>query len=209
MRNIWLDPTIIAYKRQHNRRAKPVVWEVGSRDGDDGFELAKRIYTGRKDQFWNNATVVCFEPNPEQAEVIRQRYPEAEIYECAVSNEEGEADFKVYHGDEGMVGSSSLNLDWKGEGLEGHVIQVKVVRLDSLIRDEIIDIMKIDVEGYSLQVLEGLGDKINQVRVMHIETETWTKSNKKIKKFMKKRGWVLVDEVEQYGNMPDQVWVRG
>ena len=55
---------------------------------------------------------------------------------------------------------------------------------------------------------EGLGDKLKQVKVFHIETEKWTDSNIKVKAYMMGHGFTLVDETEQYGGMPDQVWVR-
>ena len=69
--NTWLDPVVQNYVHYFGSTPKPVVWEVGSRDGRDGVELAKRIYDGNLDWFWSNARVVCLEPNPMQAEIIR------------------------------------------------------------------------------------------------------------------------------------------
>ena len=205
--NAWLDPVIKNYLHYFGKTDKPVVWEVGSRDGVDGVELAKRIYASQPNWFWSNATVVALEPNPTQADEIIKKFPEIDLVRCAASNKQGEADFIVYEGDEGAVGSSSLILDWKDD-LKGRVIKVETIRLDQIISDDQIDIMKIDVEGHSVEVLEGLGDKLKQVKVYHIETEKWTDSNIKVKAFMMARGFLLVDETEQYGGMPDQVWVR-
>lgn len=205
--NTWLDSTIQNYIHYFGRAERPVVWEVGSRDGKDGVELATRIYAGEETWFWSRARVVALEPNPDQAKIIAREFPEVEVMKLAASNQRGEAPFKVYAGDEGAIGSSSLRLDWKDD-LPGHVITVKIDRLDKLIKDEQIDIMKIDVEGHSVEVLEGLGDKIKQVKVFHIETEKWTDSNIKVKAFMQTKGFTLVDEQEQYGGMPDQVWVQ-
>lgn len=206
--NTWLNPVVQAYERFFGQTDKPVVWEVGSRDGRDGVELAMRIYSGPDAWFWTNATVVCMEPNPMQADIIRAEYPEVETLQVAASNAKGSAPFIVYHGDQDAVGCSSLNLRWKEDDLEGHQIIVDTDRLDNLIGEDRIDIMKIDVEGHSMEVVEGLGDKLNQVRVFHIETEKWTDSNIKMKAFMMAHGFTLVDESEQYGGMPDQVWVR-
>ena len=114
----------------------------------------------------------------------------------------------VYAGDEGAVGSSSLNLRWKEDDLPGHVITVPIDRLENLIGDEKIDIMKIDTEGHSMEVLEGLGEKLKQVKCFHVETEKWTDSNIKVRAYMMSHGYLLVDDTEQYGGMPDQVWVR-
>lgn len=206
--NTWLDSTIENYINHFGASERPVVWEVGSRDGRDGVELATRIYTGAKEWFWTRATVVCIEPNPIQADYIRKKYTEAEVLQLAASNHRGEAPFRVYAGDEGAVGSSSLDLGWKGDDVPGHTITVKTDRLDHLIKHDEIDIMKIDVEGLSMEVLEGLGGKVRQVKVYHIETEVWTGSDVRVKEFMKKHNYLLVDESEQYSEMPDLVWVR-
>lgn len=206
--NTWLDAALQAHERFFGKKEKPVIWEVGSRDGKDGVELAKRIYSGEDMWFWSNATVVCLEANPAQAKIIKKNYPEVEVIEVAASNHTGEADFIVYHGDEGAVGSSSLNLRWKEDDLEGHLIKVKTERLENLMGDSKIDIMKIDCEGHSPEVIEGIGEKLKQVRVFHVETEKWTDSNIKVKAFMMSHGFTLVSEEEQYGGMPDQVWVR-
>jgi FkbM family methyltransferase len=130
------------------------------------------------------------------------------VHQVAASNQKGEAPFMVYAGDEGAVGSSSLNLRWKEDDLPGHVITVPIDRLENLIGDEKIDIMKIDCEGHSVEVIEGLGDKVRQIKAFHIETEKWTDSNVKMKPIMTNHGYILVDDTEQYGGMPDQVWIR-
>lgn len=206
--NTWLNPVVQNYEAYFGKTREPVVWDVGSRDGRDGVELARRIYSGHEDWFWQRATVVCVEANPEQADVIERAYPEATVLRVAVSNERGSAPFMVYAGDEGAVGSSSLDLEWKGDSLPGHVITVETDRLEHLIGDDEVDVMKIDVEGRSLEALEGLGDKLRQVKVYHIETEVWTNSYVRVKTFMMNKGFLLVDEAEQYGGMPDLVYVR-
>lgn len=207
--NTWLNPVIQNYENYFGKTKNPVVWEIGSRDGKDGVELAKRIYDGNPDWFWTHASVVAFEPNPMQADIIKAEYPEIEVHQIAASDSKGSAPFIVYEGDEGAVGCSSLNLRWKEDDLPGYQIVVETDRLDNLVGDQQIDIMKIDVEGHSYEVLQGLGDKLKNVRVYHVETEKWTDSNIRIKAFMMGHGFTLVDETEQYGGMPDQVWVRG
>lgn len=206
--NTWLDPLIQNYVAYFGLSERPVVWEIGSRDGRDGAEIATRIYTGSVDWFWSRARVVCLEANPAQAKIINENYSEIEVIAVAASNQKGTAPFMVYAGDEGAVGSSSLNLRWKEDDFPGHVITVPIDRLDNLVGDEKIDIMKIDCESHSVEVIEGLGDKVRQVKVFHIETEKWTDSNIKLKPIMQNHGFTLVDETEQYGGMPDQTWVR-
>lgn len=206
--NTWLDPVVQNYRAYFGEPKQPNVWEVGSRDGRDAVELATRIYDGDPTWFWSNAQITCVEANPAQAKIIEKNYPEVRVLAVAASDAKGSAPFMVYEGDEGAVGSSSLNLRWKEDDLPGHQIVVETDTLANLIGDQKIDIMKIDVEGHSVAVIEGLGDKIRQIKVLHIETEKWTDSNIIMKTMMSNRGYTLVDESEQYGGMPDQTWVR-
>jgi FkbM family methyltransferase len=205
----WLGPAVKNYLFYFGSTPKPVIWEVGSRDGRDAVDLARRIYDGSADWFWDNARIVALEPNPVQAEIIRVEYPEIEVLPVAVSDVKGSAPFVVYEGDEGAVGSSSLRLDWKEGAHPEHRIKVKTDKLDNLVGDTPIDIMKIDVEGHSVEALYGFEQRLKQVKVFHIETEKWTDSNIRVKAFMMGHGFMLVDETEQYSGMPDQVWVRG
>lgn len=208
--NTWLDPLIQNYERYFGKTKKPVVWEVGSRDGKDAVEIAQRIYDGNPDWFWTYADITAVEANPEQVKIIKENYPEITVIGTAVSDTKGSAPFMVYEGDEGAVGSSSLNLRWKEDDLPGHQIVVETDTLDNLVPEhQQIDIMKIDVEGHSVAVMNGFLEKYKQVKVFHIETEKWTDSNIQMRAFMMGHGYTLVDDTEQYGGMPDQVWVRG
>jgi FkbM family methyltransferase len=117
--------------------------------------------------------------------------------------------FTVYEGDEGVVGSSSLNHDWKdSESHKSHEVITPIVPLADLVGDEQIDILKLDCEGYSYDVLIGLGQKIKQVRVLHIETETWTASDKAVEAYMELMGFDIFDVREQYSGMPDYTFAR-
>lgn len=205
--NEWLTPIVDAYLKHFGMSSAPVVWEVGSRDGHDGQELLERISDGWRAV--HAGKLVCLEPNPAQANIIRRNYPQSIVYELAAGDETRKAKFKVYHGNEGDVGSSSLHLDWKkGSGLKSHIITVQVVRLEDIIDDEIIDIMAIDTEGYSYEALIGLGGKINQVRALYIETENDSGSNDKVKKYMSLCGFEFVSEAERWGGMPECVFVN-
>jgi len=202
--NKHLTPLIDAYIKYFGQAYNSNVWEVGSRDGNDAVEISLRISRPLAVR-----SITALEPNPEQAYAIRRDHPEINVIEEAASDVNGTDDFMVYKGDIGAVGSSSLNLEWKKGDLKGEIIRVGIIRLDELVKDgEIIDVMKIDVEGYSLQALKGLGRKIHQVRVFHIEAETWTDSYEAVKSFMFERGFELVAETEEYSGMPDLVYIN-
>src|SRR5690606_6974791 len=132
---------------------------------------------------------VLVEANPAQARIIRETYPRATLHEFAACEVDGEAEFEVYKGNEGDVGSSSLNVGWKaGDGLESDIITVPTKRLEPFITGAV-DIMKIDVEGKSLEVLEGLGEALRQIKVLHIETEEWSKSDVAVARYMLEKGY--------------------
>ena len=136
--NGWLTPIVDAYVQKYGTVDTPNVWEVGSRDGIDGYEIAERIASNP-----NKVLVTCIEPNPEQMAILRETYPQAITYQLAVSDKPAKkVPFTVYEGEIGMVGSSSLQHDGKDINTTPfHMIDVRVVRLDSLIKDEEIDVI--------------------------------------------------------------------
>jgi hypothetical protein len=78
----------------------------------------------------------------------------------------------------------------------------------------IIDVVKIDVEGYSWQVLQGFGEKLKNVKLLHVETEKQAthehhRNSIEIRKFMDEQGFVLVDQSYEWGpGIEDQIWVN-
>lgn len=218
--NKWLDSTVAAYVEHFGLSDRPVVWDVGSRDGDDGVELAQRVYHGSGDLALSRSSVVCVEPNPPQAAAIREKYPGVTVLEVAVSDYEGESQFvRVVSENKDAVGMSSLDVEHshtKGTW-EKEVVTVEVTRLETLMPSGIVDIMKIDCEGYSWEVLHGMGERIHDVRVFHIETEhpefsAWShkghKNNEEVAEFMRAQGFDLYKTEYEWGGIQDQVWVN-
>ena len=219
--NKYLDSTINAYMKyfyDEDNKSNLVVYDVGSRDGRDGMELTNRIVPNIDYQ-----DIVLIEPNPIQAEYIRKTYPDATVLELAASNVNGTHEYvQIISDNIDVIGTSSLDihhLDTK-QG-EKNIIKVETRRLDDIIEDlghEYIDIMKIDTEGYSYQVLDGLGEAIHKVKVFHIETETKLiedivpeghKDNLEIFEFMRDKGFLCYALESEWGDWnQDQVWVN-
>ena len=130
-----------------------------------------------------NTDVICyaFEPTPELARLLRiaaeardmkDRY---HVFEYAISDFDGEADFHMVEGD---TGSASLNefadnLSETWPGRTDFVVRgskkTNVYRLDtwlSIFAPEItqIDHLHIDAQGSDLAVLKGLGEKLSIVQ---------------------------------------------
>lgn len=217
--NKWLNSSVDTYIKHFGKTTSPVIYEVGSRDGKDGEELAQRIYDGRN--LWSDAKIVLFECNPPQIEHIKQAYPKATLITNAISDQSGKTvDFIQMHGDINVVGSSSMDLGRVNEPwLKSHsIIKVKTKRLDEVIedldhQDTQIDVMKIDIEHYTWEALQSLGKYLRNVKVFHLETEpegvARHKTNLDIALFMQERGYTCIALEHEWGDaIQDQVWVR-
>lgn len=216
--NRWLDTTVGAYEKGFGKTKNPIVYEVGSRDGNDGVEIAQRIYEG--DQLWKDVQIVLFECNPPQIEVIKKSYPQATLITNAISDKKGTVEFLQLKGDKNVVGSSSMDLSRVKENWvkEYDIIKVETRRLDDVIKElghqnTEIDVMKIDIEHYTWEALQSLGSYLRNVKVYHLETEIETvardKTNLDIALFMQERGYVCTALDHEWGDtIQDQVWLR-
>lgn len=149
-----------------------ILFDVGAHHGQNSLNITH-----------HNPSVVCyaFEPTPELARLLRiaaearnmkDRY---HVYEHAISDFDGEADFYMVKDD---TGSSSLNefVDNLSETWPGRTDfavraskKVNVYRLDTwmtIFASEVtqIDHLHIDAQGCDLAVLKGLGNKISIVQ---------------------------------------------
>lgn len=215
--NKWLDSTVDTYDKYFGSSSAPVIYEVGSRDGKDGFELALRIYDGH--DLWRDSQIVLFECNPPQIEVIRQSFPQAILIPNAISDKPGTVEFMQIHGDQNMMGSSTMNTARNDSWIrETTTIKVEARRLDSVIEElghqsTEIDIMKIDIEGFTAEALRSLGKYLRNVKVFHLETEIEGKAraetNIDIALFMEQKGYRCTALENEWGEtIQDQVWYR-
>ena len=156
-----------------------LVAEIGSRDALDGLELARRF----------SSEVVIFEPDPVNAETCRTNialqsgHLNVQFFELALSNVSGTVDF--FSVDSELYtnrGSSSLHeISFNGRppndpDRNRDSVQKKV-RVGASRFDELAlpapDLIAMDVEGSEIQVLEGFGDKLRDVRAVVAESSFW------------------------------------
>jgi len=152
------------------------VLEIGSRDGNDA-EFLRNYFNISKNM------VFVVEPNPISANQIKINHPEQKIFEFAISEEVGMLKFNAINVNNQMyVGMSSLLKRRKDTGYSQEElmrswenwIEVKSITgkmLFDLIGEDIYDLVKIDVEGATLQVLRSLGDEIKKIKYLHLEAE--------------------------------------
>lgn len=95
---------------------------------------------------------MAFEPMPQKAEWLREKFPEVEVHSTALGAEPGRATFSI-----NQTSSSFSGLRPYGAELdEFSEIEVDIARLDDLVpKDRDIALLKIVVEGAELSVLQG------------------------------------------------------
>lgn len=208
-----LEPVVMFY-RKHCGANAPVIVDIGTRDGDDAFWLQQQL---------NGQKVYAIDAHPDAAEETRRRYPWMTVWNGAVSNFVGFDSFQMVRSENpNDAGCSSLYAEkvatWpQFDGLVEQ-ITVPVITMEQFIEDhdidDTIDVVKIDVEGYSYEVLEGFGTYLSRVKVLHVETEREAthpahKNNHEVADFLTRHGFKLVDRSYEWGfGIEDQVWVN-
>ena len=189
---------------------KPVTFmEIGSRDGHDTKEIA---------DYWDLDYKNCYiiEAYPELSDRIKKQYPEFNIFSFAASNKKGTASFNAIKLDKNLnIGTSSV-LDCLVYDIPYDKITVNTDTVFNLLNENNlngIDLIKIDVEGFTQEVLDGFGDKLTNVKAFQIETEKsemWKgqKTHNEIVEFMKINNFELIDKVPHYGNQYDCLFIN-
>jgi FkbM family methyltransferase len=165
-----------AYVKYFNESPKTIL-EIGSRDGDSAEDLRALSNAKAED-------VYVVEPHPESFRRIIQKYPGFHVFELAVSNEPGVVSFNAipYTYSHGTVGTSSLlrkNMDFITKIVPNatsperwvKVLAVSGRTILQLIDRPGIDAVKIDVEGFTYEVLKSFGDDVRLLKALHVEVE--------------------------------------
>jgi FkbM family methyltransferase len=209
MKNVWLESVVETYKKYFGDTANTII-DVGTRDGDDAEFLRERL---------SAKNIYAIDANPLAVADTKLKYPNFNIFETAVSNYDGTTKFvQIVSDDKDHAGSSSIENYSFFEEAQYNTIEVPVTRMDTLL-DSLdiempIDIIKVDIEGYTHEFLEGLGEYIKNVKLFHLETETFYrhfqhKTNNHIINFMINSGFLLCDVQYQWGEgIQDQTWIN-
>ena len=209
-----LEPLATNYRKFFGDTAE-IIFDVGTRDGHDAFYLEFTL---------NSKHEYAIDANPEAIKATQKNYPHMAVIHTAISDYDGITSFQqVSHEREDYVGCSSIYAQKlvDQEDFKGNVttIEVPVKKMTTLLSelnllDTIIDVMKVDIEGYTWEFLIGLEDKIKNVKCFHLETEQYAthpnhKNSKMIKDFMNYNGFYLADVSYEWGwHIEDQVWIN-
>jgi FkbM family methyltransferase len=129
---------------------------------------------------------LAFEPIPEYATALQQRFPDVEVKQVALSDTPGEAEFNFVASNPGYSGLRQRDYPRPNE--EIRKIRVQTARLDDVRpAGRAVKLMKVDVEGGELHVFRGAR------RLLH--------EQKPIVIFEHGRG-----AAEHYGASPEMIW---
>lgn len=138
-----------------------IVYDVGAHLGY--FSLMSSVFCGKQGQ------VFCFEPNPENFEIIQKNIELNKIenifpVKLAITNKKGKISFqKTNSSSQGHVIGSLGETDFDKK----NIIEVKSNTIDNFCLTELNpcpDIIKIDVEGEELNVFKGMRQVLEKVK---------------------------------------------
>jgi FkbM family methyltransferase len=161
------------------RRVKPVITEI-TRPGDCVWDVGAHIGTYTH-QFLElvapTGQVIAFDPIPENTALLRNlaSEPQLTVVEAALADYDGMASFII-------AGRKNGGLSHIGESPDG--LKVRVARGDSMLEEGIPkpDVIKIDVEGFEGDVLNGLTNVLDGTRCVVIEVHFAAMSRRGIPK---------------------------
>jgi FkbM family methyltransferase len=193
----------------HNINVNKVL-EIGSRDGDDAAYMAQSFGVP-------SSMVWLCEPNPAQAQVIRNKYPDFNLIDKAIFDKAGTLDFLQMHGSPPEIGTSSL-MPRSLDNLYDRATRIQVEAITgqdllAMIPGEI-GACKVDVEGATYQVLKSMGDDLKRIKAFHLEcehVEVWTNQEQynSIASFMIEMGYEQVDFQYVIGTIQsDSIWIK-
>lgn len=211
MSNAWISPLIEYYKIFFGNAADIII-DVGTREGDDAYLIKQRLITKH---------IYAIDAREEAAILTKEKYPDFNVFYTAISNYSGTTNFcSVISEDPDYVGSSSIyNKKFKRKEYKHEVIQVPVTTMDNFIEEnglsyKFLDIVKVDIEGYTFQLLEGFTKHLNNVKMFHLETEKKSTHKKHVNSesiadYMRSKNFVLVGTQYEWGSeIEDQIWVN-
>ena len=148
---------------------KPIIFiDIGAHVGDYTNEILRRYPT---------INAFLFEPSSVNKPILENQFsklPNVKINSCALSNNDGKQ--SLYYDKAGSVLASLTNRRLGHFNIDMNNNEtVDIKRFDTFWKTTkynektIIDYVKIDVEGWELNVLQGFGDLINNMRVIQFE----------------------------------------
>lgn len=183
-----------------------IIFEVGSLDGKDSL-LFKQNFP--------KSEVYAFEGLSDNYNLYMKNLSGIHTFNKVIFNYDGKV---VFH-KKNISGIHSV-FD-RGSFYGSDTLVLDCYRLDSICKElgiDHVDMIKIDVEGATYEVLEGMGLLLKTVKIMHIETEDYPffegqKLDDEVVRFLLNNGFKVIKKtmcvITDNNCQLDSVWVKG
>jgi FkbM family methyltransferase len=206
---------------EHFKKPAVNILEIGSRDALHAEIMQKMCGCALEKVF-------IVEPHPESYKQIVKNFPQYRTFELAISNQPGVISFNAIPATiwpDHIVGTSSIlatNTEYVSQywGAPHPINWIKVLAINGitlleLINEPEIDLVKIDVEGFTWEVLLSFGDAIRALKSLHLEVEwqeVWRNQHVygEVQHLLNFYGFKELYYIPLYlmGNQGDSVWMR-
>lgn len=186
------------------------ILEIGSRDGYHADYL-KKYFNIPDDK------VFIVDAHPDCANLIRREHPNYRVIEAAITQNRGIVRFNaIQNTDLGSLGTSSILPRTDGPVIFEkwvNVIGIKGIDLFELIDEKEYDLVKIDVEGLTYEVIESFGHSLGKIKMIHTEgeyVEFWKgqKLYPELCDLLTRRGFKEAYKTEMLNGQCDTIWYR-
>jgi FkbM family methyltransferase len=189
-----------------------IIFDVGANRGD---------VTQKYNLLFPDSKIFAFEPFPDHAQIFRSNFSlrkNIELHEMALSNIVGTLDFHVNKSSDtnSLLKSTKIGASSDEQCRTQSKITVNVNTLDNFCKERNIsniDILKLDVQGSELNILQGANDLLSQRKIKLIYTEAYFKEQYEnqplffqICEYLLKRGFYLEDIYNPYYNQQQILW---
>jgi len=197
---------IIDLIAEHNLEVNTFM-EIGSKDGNDAAYISNILSIDPKNIYILEAHAAFYK-------MIKRNYPDDQVFNLAGWNETTQIEFHAARDrDDGR--SSVLPRDiYKDSNFIKTMVDATRIDhfLDQRNRTEI-DVVKIDAEGATYEVLSGFGNILGKVKLFQLETEPypiWSgqKTKKEVFEFMDEAAFHLVWETDIAKTQNDSIWIN-
>lgn len=154
----------------HIKLSIDIIIDVGANVGQYATQARKEGYTGK---------IVSFEPLPQAYSVLKENSEAKANWivapRCALGSREGIIQINVFKNSisSSILSMTKIHSDAAPNSIYINSVKVPIIRLDSIF-DEYTSgyeniYLKIDVQGYESEVLEGLSNKLQKVKAVQLE----------------------------------------
>lgn len=190
----------------------PVIFDVGANRGD----TAKKYV-----ELFKNTTIHAFEPFPETCTIFKQKHQANKniiLNQCALSSKIGSATLNVNNS---VDTNSILQSKVLGATSDASCTTITTVEIETNTIDNyckvnnilMIDILKIDVQGFEVEVLKGAIEMLQQQKIKLIYTESYFVQQyvdqplfHQIAAMLYQYGFTLQDIYDPYYSLKNILW---